>query len=470
MNQYSSISIIQDTVKNQLSDKISHYRNLVDYLEIRLEDVQEENITLNQDGVRHIGASSSMGGNVRVCHKGGWGFSVFSSLDLLDTALNQAVNNAKLIGTGTTRLAPVTPVQDVVFNKMISSPYEIPVKDKMQMLEGYRDLFLSKKHEMIRTFHVGYAQKRVFKHFINTDGSHIIQEFAYIDLSMSATAFCDGQQTYIGKSWNTNDDYLSLTNKHDEISEIIKTAVEFSNAETPNAGEYPVILNPTLSATFAHESFGHTSEADLFASTPGGRETLKIGRKFGPEMLTIYDSGAIPHYSGYMKYDDEGVPAGRTDLIKNGVLTGRLHSRSTAADFDESPTGNARAMNYKFAPIVRMRNTCIQPGEQTLNELISNISLGVYAIDLYGGLGGENFSFTPSRGYMIRDGKLAEPIKNFTLSGNLFTTLHEVQGITGEEDVLTVETGGCGKMEQYPLNVGMTAPHMAFAKIKVSGN
>jgi TldD protein len=466
--------IFDSTSSSLLSDLMRKHGDSVDFLEIRFEKVDRDFLHFDENGVRNVGSNSRIGGCVRSCYKGGWGFAAFSDLFSVEDMIQQAIGISKLIGCGKTRLAEVTPVVDQVDINPVIDPREIPIETKIALFNSYLDVFRSFPSDRIKAFGVNYSEQFHRKHYINSEGTNIKQEFLSMDVMLRTTAFYNGVQTLMYEMLNSTKNFDIFYNCESILHELCRNAVLFSDAPDMKGGRYPVILDPRLAATFAHESFGHTSEADLFANTPGGRETLQIGRRFGPEILNIYDTGLMDDYAGSMKYDDEGVPTEKTDLIKEGVLVGRLHSRETAADFDEKPTGNARAVDYRYAPIVRMRNTCIAPGKDSFEDLLSGIKEGVLAISLYGGHGGENFSFTPNRGFMIRNGKVAEPVKNFTIMGNLFETLHKIDGVGGADSFSTTaassESGGCGKFEQFPLPVGMSAPYLRFSEITVSGS
>ena len=142
-------------------------------------------------------------------------------------------------------------------------------------------------------------------------------------------------------------------------------AVDLLKAPQVKGGEYTVILDPILAGVFIHEAFGHLSEADHVYEDDRMRDIMYMGRRFGGKHLNVIDGAAVPGLRGSYAYDDEGTPATRTHLIREGVLVGRLHSRETAAKMGETPTGNARAINYRHPPIVRMTNTFIEPGEAT---------------------------------------------------------------------------------------------------------
>jgi TldD protein len=193
-----------------------------------------------------------------------------------------------------------------------------------------------------------------------------------------------------------------------------------------------------------------------------------LGRKFGWESLNIVDDATIPGLRGSYKYDDEGVAAARTYLIREGVLTGRLHSRETAAKMGEPLTGNARALDYRYPPIVRMSNTFIEPGLFSFEELLSDIKEGIYAKNWYGGTTSmEMFTFSAGEAYMIRNGKIAELLRPVMLTGNVFSTLKNIEAVGN--DLGMNQGGGCGKGEQAPLPVSNGSPHIRIRNCLVGG-
>jgi TldD protein len=175
----------------------------------------------------------------------------------------------------------------------------------------------------------------------------------------------------------------------------------------------------------------------------------------------------MPGLPGSLKYDDEGVPAQRKYLIKDGILTQRLHNRETAGKMHEAPTGNARALNATYPPIVRMTNTGIETGEHSFQDMIKDIEEGVYAVRMLGGqTNGEMFTFAAAEGYMIRNGKLAEKVNDVTLTGNVFQTLKDIEAI-GNDSIYV--SGGCGKGGQMPLPVSVGGPHLRIKNVVVGG-
>ena len=229
-----------------------------------------------------------------------------------------------------------------------------------------------------------------------------------------------------------------------------------------------MVLDPVLAGVFVHEAFGHLSESDHVYENNRLREIMTLGKKFGSAELNIVDSAIMPGLRGSYRYDDEGVPASKTYLIRGGRLVGRLHSRETAAKMGEKPTGNARAVNYRYPPIVRMTNTYIEPGSVSFNDLLADIKEGVYAKNWYGGTTSmEMFTFSAGEAYMIRNGKLAEAVRPVVLTGNVFNTLNNIDAFGN--DLEMNQGGGCGKGEQVPLPVSNGSPHIRIQNCLVGG-
>ena len=263
-------------------------------------------------------------------------------------------------------------------------------------------------------------------------------------------------------------DLSALEGLHDEIAAVARRAVDLLSARRIKGGTYTVLVDPTLGGVFAHEAFGHLSESDFVFENPRLREIMVLGRRFGGPHLNIVDSGTVPGLRGSYAYDSEGTPAQKTYLIREGELVGRLHSRETAARMGEAATGNARALNYRFPPIVRMSNTFIEPGQATFEEMLSGIDEGVYVKGSFGGQTSmEMFTFSAEQAFMIRGGKLAEPLRGVNLTGNVFQTLANIE-VVGN-DLQWRQGGGCGKGEQAPLPVGTGSPHLLIHDVVIGG-
>jgi TldD protein len=452
-----------ETAAARLAEALKRYK--ADYIEARLEESQRSHITYRGKELESAGQSAAVGGNIRALVKGGWGFVSFNDLDNLPRRIELAVKQATLVGREKSQLAPVEPVVDTVTSKQ-DSPLAIPLAEKKKLLDEYNEIIWGTPR--LQTSVIGYADSHQKTIFLSSLGSHIQQQRTDINLRLSAVAAGDGEVQQSGLSLGSRGDFDSMRHLHKEVEEMAKHAVELLSAPQVKGGEYTVVLDPVLAGVFVHEAFGHLSESDFVYEDDRLRQVMVLGKRFGSGELNIVDSAARPNLRGSYKYDDEGVPASKTYLIKEGRLVGRLHSRETAAKMGEKPTGNARAINYRYPPIVRMTNTYIEPGKSSFKDIIAGIKEGVYARNWFGGTTSmEMFTFSAGEAYMIRNGRIAEALRPVVLTGNVFTTLNNIDAIAGDLDMN--QGGGCGKGGQFPLPVSNGSPHIRISRCLVGG-
>ncbi len=158
----------------------------------------------------------------------------------------------------------------------------------------------------------------------------------------------DGDNVQTTSESRSGQNGFGFVQGHEEVAlAAAQRAVDLLDAEGVVGGQYPVVLNQGLAGVFIHEAFGHLSESDFVYENPQAQEMMVLGRRFGKDILTVFDDGSLPGLRGTHRYDDEGSPTGRSDLIKDGILVGRLHSRETAAKMGEPVTGNARATGHR---------------------------------------------------------------------------------------------------------------------------
>ena len=233
-------------------------------------------------------------------------------------------------------------------------------------------------------------------------------------------------------------------------------AVDLAAAQYAPPGKFKVILAPSIVGLLVHEAIGHTVEADFVQA--GSVAAGKVGQRVGSEIVTLCDSGVSEFYrgaGGTIPVDDEGVIAGRTVIIDKGILKSYLHNRESAAHYGVTPTGNARAWEYADEPLIRMRNTYIEPGDKSLEELISEMEDG-FLLD--GPLNGQadatgEFMFAVARAHRIRKGKLAEMMRGATISGVAFDVLRSVDGVS-KEFKWDMGSGYCGKGQAMKVDAG----------------
>lgn len=340
----------------------------------------------------------------------------------------------------------------------------VPNRDKLTVMEEYCKCLES--HGEIQSWKVYYMDNHTEKHIISSKGCDVTFDTQNCCIAPRYVLMKEDKPFYGRKDFYYMR-FEELAGHVEELeAEIREDIVYNENAVPVEPGEYTCIFSPMVTGVFAHESFGHKSESDFMVGDENMKREWAIGTRVGAELLNIVDTG-LEEGSGYVPFDDEGTRAKKTYLIREGILSGRLHSAMTAAALEEQPTGNARAVDFQFEPIVRMTSTYVEGGESTKEELIAGVEKGIFITDFNHGSGMSTFTIAPNKAYMIREGRIAEPVKISVVTGNVMGTLHEIDGVSREFEFYSFSLGGCGKMEQYPLRVGMGGPYMRVKHLTV---
>ena len=455
--------------RSLLADLIPKYRDRADFLLIRLEESESTDILLRGEKIETLSEEVAIGGQVRACYRGGWGFASFNRLSSMEEQIEDAIAAARLVGTQKTALAEVPTIEGVYELPLpAGDPREIPLADKKALCEHYNQL-LRDYDSRITTTAVSYSDLTQRITIATSEGTLVEQAWADLEARFSAIAR-HGETVQTGReTTGSRRGWQDLTNLDEQVVTAAQRAINALSLPTVTGNVYPVVIDPVLAGLFVHEAFGHLSEADMTYENPDLQEIMTMGRRFGPSNLQIFDGAAPPEHRGSYQVDDEGTPAQTTQLIQDGILVGRLHSRETAGKLGEAATGNARCLDYQYPPLVRMTNTWIGKGDTPVEDLFQDIPVGVYAKNWLGGMtNGEMFTFSAGEAWMIRNGKLAEPVRDVTLSGNVFKTLANIEAIGN--DFYWDESGGCGKGGQSGLAVGCGSPSLRIKDVVVGGD
>lgn len=438
-----------------------------DYTEIRLEEREDTRVAFRGPDLETAGVVLDRGGIVRCFVRGGgWGMATFNDVSNLKQRVRQAYEGARAVQAEPIELAPVPASEDNIVVPLENDFRGIPVMEKKSLAQAHNEILLGFDPRIVDT-HTRYLDTFSRVTFASSEGTYIEEERPMVNVAFSAVARQDDNVQRAFEAVSKVAGFDAVRGHHDLAQTVAQRAVDLLAAPPVEGGRYTVVCNPRMAGVFAHEAFGHLSEADFVYENPQAQQMMVLGRRFGRDILTIADDGSVSGLRGSHRYDDEGTPTGRTDLIRDGVLVGRLHSRETAAKMNEKPTGNARATSYRYPPIVRMTNTFIEGGDTAFEQMISQIDRGVYACDAFGGQTAlENFSFSAAYGYMIRDGEIAELVRDVVLSGNLFVTLKHIDAVG--DDFQWAEWGRCGK-GQGGLPVSMGAPHVRIQDVLIGG-
>jgi TldD protein len=439
-----------------------------DYADVRYEVKRDTVIAFNGKELTRIGANSTDGFVLRVLKGGGFSSVVFTKESDAAKAVRAAIENAELLAANLEKplsLADTEVVEDTFVPELDEDPRKISMQEKLDLVRGYNDIPLG--YQKVVTTTLTYQELIREKYFANTSGTRIREDLVTTRLAGEITSKDGNLLQNVRVRAGGSSGFGAIRGQEENIEARTAIALDLLRAKSVQAGKYDMVLNQGLSGVFTHEAFGHFSEADIIETLPAMREKMKIGSKLGSDVLNIADDAAMPQQLGFYKYDDEGVRVRRTQLMKEGVLTGRLHSRRSAAEFDEPLSGHCVAEDYRYSPIVRMGTIFIEPGSRTFDELIAMLGEGLYVLDAKGGqTSGENFTFGAQYGYMVKNGKLGDMVRDINISGNLYKTLNDIVAVGN--DLVLSKAGGCGK-GQMNIRSCHGAPHTLVKDLVVGG-
>ncbi len=246
-----------------------------------------------------------------------------------------------------------------------------------------------------------------------------------------------------------------------------KQAVTMAGAGYCPAGVMPVAIENGFGGVIFHEACGHSLEA---SSVAYGQSQFagKLGEKIANEKVTAIDDGTIPNAWGSINIDDEGTPAQKNVLIEKGILKSYMIDKFNGRRMGMASTGNSRRESYAYAPTSRMTNTYIAPGDDRNEDIIASMEYGLYAKEMGGGsvnpTTGE-FNFAVNEGYMVRNGKICEPVRGASLVGKGSDVIMNIDMVGSDLDM---GQGMCGSSSgSVPTNVGQ--PLIRVSSITVGG-
>ncbi|MCE7741484.1 MAG: TldD/PmbA family protein [Candidatus Heimdallarchaeota archaeon] len=448
-----------------------------EFIEARYDDLQETTINLTNEMVKQSSSLHRKGIGVMAYYNGtpGYSFTPELSKESIEEATIRAVKLAKSTDNRNTiklDFDEIPSVKDKIDAKLKKHPRDFEFGEKLELLKrGVGSI----KEEIEPTTTTGlYGESYGEKYFVNSEGSEIFWVPIVVDLRMISVIIKDGQQAtaFEGTGASKGFEFFEMKGSSpEEVGKLSgKTCKEALDAVAAPAGKTTTLVSPQMGGVVVHESFGHLSESD-FVVTGQSPLSDRVGEQLGSDHVSIYDEGITEYGGYYLPYDDQGIKTGKTVLLEDGILKGYLHNRGTAKKMNAEMTGNSRAINFLFNPIVRMKNTYFGKGDLTFEEAVEQVGTGVYAVDMSGGQVGldGNFMFNCSKGYLIENGEITKPIKNTALSGNILELLKHVQGATKEIKIKTGYFGGCGKNGQNGLAVGYGGPNVIMGQVLVGG-
>ncbi len=458
------------------------------YADVRIVRLKSESVEVRNRNVEALSSDESLGFGVRVIVDGFWGFAASHkmTLDEADAVAAQAVRIARASALVRGPRADIGPPQSA------SGSYRTPVlKDAFAVsLDDKIALLLRCTETMMRAPNIISAEASVYaqredKLFASSEGAYIEQELYETGCGLEATAVDEGEvqnRSYpnsVGRHQGTEG--WEFVERYDLAGNAERVADEASallHAKSMEPGTTTVILDGSQVALQIHESCGHPIELDRVLGTEAAfagtsfLTTEKLNNfRYGSDIVNMTADATIAGGLGTFGFDDEGVPAQRTPIVRAGMFLGYLTSRETAASLGQRSNGAMRADGWSRIPLIRMTNVNLEPGDWALEDMIADTDDGIYmetnrswSIDDKR----LNFQFGTEIGREIKHGKLGDLVKNPTYTGITPRFWGSCDAIGNRDQWVVWGTPNCGKGQpEQVAHTGHGAAPARFRNVQV---
>ena len=434
------------------------------WLELRLHDRRARSILVEDGALEAARATRHCGVGVRAFVDGAWGFASTSvlSLEAVEKAIEAATKAAAAAARGRKTKAQA-PSSCAFPSGTWTSPARVPLSslslaDKIELVHK-TDAAVKAAGARITSSSCKYSELVDEKWIATSDGARVHIVDTKPEIRVQAVAEHAGElQSCVEAAGHTGGfgDLFARRTAEDMAIRAAQTATDLLRAPYVDGGRKQVILAPDVVGLLVHEAIGHTVEADFVLA--GSAAAGKIGQRVASDLVTLCDSGEseyAPGAGGVVLVDDEGVAAQKVTIIERGILKSYLHNRETAAHFGVAPTGNARAFEFDNEPLIRMRNTYIEPGTTELSSMIGDTDDGWLLVGAKNGQADANaeFMFVVGEAYPIKGGKLGALHRGTTITGNAFDVLGSVDRV-GTHFAWDLGSGYCGKGQPAKVDAG----------------
>lgn len=447
-----------------------------DYADLYFENTFYRDLMLRDGAVSSGGFHVDFGVGVRVLKGEKTGYAYSESTEM--KAMEEAAKAASAIAKGISAESPAR--ETFAFH---GTPN--PAADRYPVLSDWRGCsaeafvpVLTKLESLIRG-----KDSRVIKvlAMLSTSMSDVMMynshgELKYETRPMGVLAvsvvFSDGksiQNSQCNRGFRMGAEMLSDALLEEIASQTVRNLDDRFAAKRPRGGKMPVVMGAGSSGILLHEAMGHAFEADFNRK---GQSVFsdKMGTRVCAENISIVDDGTLKGNRGSLNFDDEGVPAQRTYMVKDGILTSYLHDRVSAGYYKVRPTGNGRRESFRYNPIPRMRATYMENGDCDPQSIIASVKKGIYVDEFSNGqvkIGEGDFTFYVKNGYMIENGRLTQAVKDINIIGNGPESLADIVAVGNDS---RVDNGAwtCGKGQSVPVMCGM--PTVLVSKLTVGGD
>jgi len=459
MNEWAAVSL----------DELARCVRGADYGEVCLEQAAASSVRFEDSRVEDAATSAERGTGLRFLRRRGKSVETLQG-SANDLSGSQALRlRETLLGPGPApQPKPLGPAQ-VWRTPVRIDPREVPVNEKIALLRRL-DSALRSGFPHIRQVTLSYAEGRKETLLINSEGAHCRSSRTAVLLSINVVAEKNGNlqtgQAVLGglKGYELLSDLRPLA----AAKAAAARALAKLDAPQARAGEMPVVISSLAGGTLIHEAIGHSLEADLVQEGTSPAYQGKLGARVAPENITVIDDPTIPCGRGSFGFDDEGIPARATTLVRNGVLVDYLYDRVSALREDRPSNGHGRRESFQCRPIPRMSNLYIAPGTDDPAEILRGLQAGLLVTRMGGGqvntATGE-FVFEVDEGYWVEDGTIRHLVRDANLLGVGRDVLAAIDRVGWD---IGWGIGTCGKDGQgVPVSDGM--PTIRIPRILIGG-
>ena len=392
--------------------------------------------------------------------------------DLNSKAIQKAIDFAKGISTKASvqKIQTFSSIPQIANYSGVSPLGSLSSNEKVDLLNRIDKL--ARKEAKVKQVSASISGAYSEILIASTDGVYKKDYRPMVRVSVSIIVEHNGRVESASSGGGGRYDYrYFIDHKLDEVyvSEAIRQALVALESSGAPAGNMPVILAPGWPGVLLHEAIGHGLEGD-FNRKETSVFSNRIGEKVASDKCTIVDNGTLANRRGSLTIDDEGVPTQSTTLIENGILKGYLFDKMNARLMGKQSTGNGRRESYAHIPMPRMTNTYMLNGEDSLDNMISSVDNGIYAVNFDGGqvdITSGKFVFSANEAYLIKDGKVSTPVKGATLIGSGDEVLKRISMVANDLR-LDSGVGVCGKDGQS-VPVGVGQPSLKIDELTVGG-
>ncbi len=449
-----------------------------DYCDSRAEKQTRNSILIENGQIEHVREKLDNGVGIRILKNGAWGFfSVANpkSFEEIKPLIDKSIKNVKYYAEKKDKPSRLVPIKIKKITK------NFPIKEKPDLdgiiKKGLECDSIISEQPKIRKSIVNPWYTENSKYFASSEGSKIQQNFTDVVVDMVAISHEAGltQSVNITEGGRGGMEQIIEDDKiQKSASSISQKACELLEARPVKEEKTTLVMNPDFVSLLTHEILGHPSEADRvlgkeMAWAGGAWWKDKLGQQIGSEHLSVFDDPTIPESLGWYYFDDEGVETRKTTLVENGVLKNHMQNRETANDFAVQPTGNMRATNYRFMPLIRMACTCIEPGDWNQEEMIKDVKTGylvsnmkIPSIDMKR----YNWSISSQYAQKIENGELTELVRDVIVMGTAPEFFQSIDACGNDFTVRPITNCGKGDPMQSMImgNGGPTIRGVATIK------